>query len=177
MRAALFSISLLLASCGPEPARAPDSLPQASGPPLAQEEAPAEVQPAPPAGPRWESAVSAQGTALRLVATDGRELLRLACFGRPPELSVYVPEFRAIGSEDRLSLGFGDEPVALVADLSAAAPVGVEAKAPFTAELETHLQRNGPISATYGSQQSGPHAPPPARLASAFAEGCAKLRA
>jgi hypothetical protein len=168
-------ITTALAACGQEQDQPADMLPQPSGPPLAQQQAPAPVQPARAAAPRWESVVSGQGNALRLVEAGGGEAIRLACYGRPPKLIAYVPSFRSIGSEDRFSLGLGDEPVVLVANLGGSER-GVEASAALTDNLGALLDRAERITASYGAQQSGPHPAPAPELSRAFAANCAKLR-
>jgi hypothetical protein len=163
----------LLASCGGQLDPTPDTLPQASGPPLAQQQAPA--RPAEGAGPRWESAVSGQGNALRLVDARGGELLNIACYGRPAQLIVYAPAFQAVTSEDRFTLGLGGQPVVLVANLKKGGP-GVEATAPVPADLGDRLELTDTVTAVYGAQRSGPYPPPTTELARAFAQGCARLR-
>ena len=166
---------LLLASCGAAD-EAPEAdnvleLPIPSGPPVAQQveavrsSAPRQDYPA------WESAASGEGTALRLTGAGGKLLLSIACLGSPARLAATAPGFTITGSEDRFSLGLGDEPVTLVADLSAA-KAGVTAEGIVPGGLAGLLAKAEQISALYGTQQIGPVAAPPEALKHALAKSC-----
>jgi hypothetical protein len=109
---------------------------------------------------------------LRLVER-GDARMEVACLASPARLTVEVPGFTAIGSEDRFSLGLGEEPVTLVADLSR--PNGVAAEGPIPANLEALLRNAGQVTALYGTQRIGPVEPPPPQLIDAFAEACERL--
>lgn len=165
---------LLLGSCGSgetEPANRVD-LPQPSGPPVAQQ-ADAVPSTAPERNaPAWETAASGEGTALRLVEPGGRLLLSIACLGTPPRLVVTAPGFTSIGSEDRFSLGLGEEPVTLVADVARTSETGVAAEAPPPPEFGERLQDAREISALYGTQQIGPVAAPSDALKEPLARSC-----
>ena len=164
-------LTLALAGCDAEPQPAqPDTLPTPSGPPVAQQ-APQPSQPPLPIGPQWESAVRGEGMALRLVEA-GRLRMEIACLP-PARLAVNVPGFTTIGSEDRFSLGLGNEPVTLVADLSA--ENGVAAEGPVPDNLEGLLEGADQVTALYGTQQVGPVGPPPPQLVDAFTDACEKL--
>nr|WP_295373185.1 hypothetical protein [uncultured Sphingosinicella sp.] len=168
-------IALAASACGPAPQPAnPDTLPTPSGPPVAQQPEPQPLQPAPAAdAAQWESAVSGPATSLRLVE-GGQPRLALTCLPNPARLVANAPEFKPIGSEDRFSLGLGDEPVTLVADLGAQG--GVTAEAPVPETLPQLLRQAKQITARYGTQQVGPVAAPPPQLIRAFFEACGKLR-
>lgn len=166
---------LALAGCD-QPAAGPAapseevSIPEPSGPPAPQNlpDAPA---PQPPGG--WESAASAEGMALRLTGPDGKLLMSVACLGRPPTLTVSVPGFSPIGSEDRFALAVGDEPVTLVADPNRQ-PDGVTGRGPVPEGFGTLLAQADRIGALYGTQRVEPAAPPPAELARLLTDACSR---
>lgn len=168
-------LALGLAGCGPEPQpRQPDTLPTPSGPPIAQSAAPQPKAAAVADAPRWESLVRGSSTALRLVEADGSHRMEISCIGEPGRMAVSVPGFSTIGSEDRFSLGLGDEPVTLVADI--ARREGVSAEGPVPDNLEDLFAEAKRISALYGTQRVGPVAPPPPELVRALSKSCEKLR-
>lgn len=137
MRAVLLTAALLgLAACGrdeaPAPA-APEAPPIPSKPPLVQ----------PPEAP----------DRLAFVDAGGAERLSLACDGG--QMQVAVPGFERIGSEDRLTVGAGDEAFAFAADLKAPGE-GIVAGGAVDADLLARLARGEPVSAVYGRQTVGP---------------------
>ena len=153
MRTVLFTVALLaLAACGRDEATAPagpESPPIPSKPPLVQ----------PPEAPGH----------LAFVDAGGVERLSLACDGG--RMQVVVPGFERIGSEDRLTVGAGDEAFAFAADLQAPG-AGVVAGGAADADLLARLARGAPVSAIYGRQTVGPlRAAEPANLP-AFAARC-----
>ncbi len=166
---------LVLATCGTEAPQAqekgPVELPVPSGPPGAQQ---VEASPPPTPGsgeaPRWETAASGAGTALRLVAADGGLLISVACRRDPVRLVVVVPSFVPVGSEDRFSFGLGAERALLVADPTRQKEgVTAEGAAPEKAvwdEAET-------VSALYGTQRIGPVPAPPEKLRKMLSGACA----
>ena len=175
MRKAL-AACLLLGACGapaPEPNKdeAKVDVPVPSGPPVAQqvEAAPPSTQGAEP-GPRWESAASGEGSALRLKAADGALLMNIACLGKPARLVVTMPSFSLVGSEDRFSLGLGSEPITLVADPTRQKGPGVTAEGP--APERALLEKAETVSAHYGTQQVGPVPAPPEKLREMLAKAC-----
>lgn len=126
---------------------------------------------APAPGPGWDLQSAGEGAALALLAADGATMVRLFCPARKRRLLVNVPAFRAVGSEERMSLGSGGEAVALVADSRGDAQLGgVTATIPTPDNLAALI--GGPVSVNYGAQNSGPHPGPPARLVRAFAAAC-----
>jgi uncharacterized membrane protein len=132
--------------------------------------APAAGAPDRPAG-RWQLLASGEGVALALPSAAGATAIRLFCPAGRGQLLVNLPAFRPIGSEERLSLGSGGEAVALVADPGGdARRGGVGAAGAVPANLAALLA--GPVSASYGAQTSGPHAPPPPDLARRFVAAC-----
>ena len=74
---------------------------------------------------------------------------------RAGALVIEAPGFEPIGSEDRLTLGAGDEAFAFVADLAAPGP-GVTASGRAEADLFARMARGEPVSAVYGAQRIGP---------------------
>ncbi|HYD28318.1 hypothetical protein [Brevundimonas sp.] len=161
MRTALLAAALLgLAACGreepPAPAAPVEPLPVPSKPPLVQ----------PPEAP----------TRMVFVDATGAERLQLACRDGDPAFQITVPGFEPIGSEDRLTLGAGDEAFAHVADLAAPGP-GVTGGGPIDSDLIARLARGEPVRAVYGAQSVGPlQAARPDALA-AFTERCRGLKA
>ncbi|MEA3016341.1 MAG: hypothetical protein QOI38_1063 [Sphingomonadales bacterium] len=123
-----------------------------------------------PAG-RWALQSSGEGVALALPAASGATAIRLFCPAGGNQLLVNVPAFRPIGSEERLSFGSGGEAVALVADPRGdARRGGVSAAGAVPGNLAALIA--GSLSASYGAQTSGPHAPPPPDVARRFVAAC-----
>ena len=124
-----------------------------------------------PAALRWDLQSSGEGTALALLDGPGATVMRLFCPSAKGRLLVNVPAFKAIGSEERLSLGGAGEVVAMVAD-SRGDPArgGVSASGPVPDELVRIL--SGPVSASYGTQVSGPHPPIAPDSAARFISAC-----
>jgi uncharacterized membrane protein len=115
---------------------------------------------------------SGEGTALVLSAAGGTAAVRLFCPAGARQLIVNVPDFRPVGSEERLSFGSGGEAHALVADARGDAQRGgVTGIGPVPANLAAML--SGTVAVSYGAQSSGPHPAPPQNLAAEFAGSCA----
>jgi hypothetical protein len=115
-------------------------------------------------GPRWDLQSSGEGIALALLGAGGRTVVRLFCPAGTHGLIVNVPAFRPVGSEERMSLGSGSDAVALVADIRGdALRGGVSGAGPVPDKLPALV--GGPVAINYGSQNSGPHAAPPAQWA------------
>ncbi|WP_324749542.1 hypothetical protein SH591_13345 [Sphingomonas sp. LY54] len=131
--------------------------------------------PAAPAEPKagWEGTGDAQGASLRLVGADGRTMMSVRCESDPARLTVSVPSFTPIGSEDRFAFGVGDEPVTLVADPTRQQAGGVTAEGQVPDGFADLLARARTMSALYGTQRVGPE-PIPADRLEAFARGCVK---
>ncbi|HZW15112.1 MAG TPA: hypothetical protein VFF66_02535 [Brevundimonas sp.] len=160
MRTVLLTVALLgLAACGRDEASAPtepvEPLPIPSKPPLV----------APPAAPEHMAYVDASGA----------ERLTLACAADAPAFRITVPGFEVIASEDRLTIGAGEEAFAHAADLEAPGP-GVTGGGPLDPDLIDRLARGEPVRAVYGAQSVGPlRAMQPAALP-AFTERCRGLQ-
>lgn len=140
----------------------------AAGPPApaANAQAPAQT-----AAARWDLQSSGEGAALVLPDGRGGTAIRLFCPSRSGRLLVNVPAFRPIGSEERLSFGSGGEAYALVADTRGDGQRGgVTGSGAVPATLPALVE--GPVSASYGAQTSGPHPAPPRELARAFVAAC-----
>lgn len=172
----------LLAGCQSgttnEAANASAEIPIPSGPPAPQEptgEAPASGAASTQPGLSWESAAAGGGNAIRLISPDGTLLMSVNCLAGPARLVVNVPRFTPIGSEDRFAFAFDDDPITLVADPTRQT-AGVTAEGPIPRGLAEVLERANSVTALYGTQQVGPHIPPPPELGRAFAEACDKLR-
>ena len=178
-RSATIAAALLLSGCqsgGEAPANkaspsAPGTAASPAAPPAA-EPVPQLKATAATAG-RWDLQASGEGTALALLSASGATAIRLFCPAGGKTLLVNVPGFRPIGSEERLSFGSGGTVTALVADTRGDRERGgVSATAPAPAELAALLA--DPVSASYGTQASGPHAPPAPDVARAFVAACRK---
>ncbi|HEX8307445.1 MAG TPA: hypothetical protein VF645_03395 [Allosphingosinicella sp.] len=118
----------------------------------------------------WDLQSSGEGVALVLAAGD-RPAIRLFCPAGGKRLVVNVPGFRPIGSEERLSFGSGGEAAALVADSAGDRQRGgVTGAGEVPGSLAAMVA--GPVSASYGTQRSGPHPAPPSALSSAFVAAC-----
>jgi uncharacterized membrane protein len=155
----ILAAALSIAGCG--------QAPSGSGP----------VQSGTPAGPlqaramHWEQQSPGQ---LALIDADGGAAFRILCPGGG-RIAVNVPTFQPIGSEERLSFGSGGNVVALVADISGdKVRGGVTGEGVVPDDLRQIL--SGPVSASYGSQVSGPHPALPAEMVAFEVEACeAKL--
>lgn len=148
---------LSLSACAPEP------------PPFAGSES------AIAAGPTWETTVSGAGVGLLLSGAGGEPLLRLACARGPARMTVVAERFRAIGSEERLTLGLDGRAFVFVADPTAERPTGVEAEGPILAELLDTVERARAVSVSYGAQTLGPHMPPGPAAARRFVSACRQV--
>lgn len=119
----------------------------------------------------WNASVTNVGAGLALSA-NGIELLRMACVRESREMTVEVPSFRSIASEERLSFGLDDEPYGFVAQVTPPPPGGVFATRPIEEAFLTDLQAAKQISAIYGSQPIGPFRAPDADQLEVFVGGC-----
>lgn len=145
-----------------------------------QEPAPAPAAAKSPAGAasHWAFAIGKNSVELAWL-TDPEAAasapLRLVC-ARGDGFMVSASAFRPIGSEERLSIGAGDEAFALVAvaDADTDGPL-VRATGAIDAGLLVALESGEPITASYGAQTFGPVDAPPAALRRAFGETCRKL--
>jgi hypothetical protein len=159
MLTAVLTVALLgLAACGRDHAAAP------AGP----VEAPPAPSTPPPEGP------TASPGRLTLVDASGAPVLHLSCADGAAALVIHAPGLTPIGSEDRLTLGVGDEAFAFVADLEAPGP-GVSGGGVPEADLFVRMARGEPVRAVYGAQTVGPaRALTPAALR-AFVDQCGDL--
>lgn len=153
--AAAFSATLVLTGCGREPT--------ADAPPAPTESA------AP--SQRWEAVASDEGTAIALLGEGDTQLFHLACLNGPSRMAAIAQPFLIVASEERLTLGVGDEAYALVVDTQSDQP-GVRGEAVIDEGLLSRLAAAGEIEAVYGTQRAGPYALPDAETLAAFIEGC-----
>lgn len=160
------ALVLTLAACGrSEPPAAPEPAPPAA--------------PQPPEAPAAPAAPPPTAGAERLAFVDdaGVPRLLLDCLGGPrPMLRASVAEFRKIGSEDRLTLGAGNEAFALVADLGDPSP-GVVASGAVDLDLLRRIGDRQPVSAVYGAQSVGPLRPADGMAPDGFVVRCRALAA
>ena len=152
---------MLLASCG---ATEPDAATESPEP---------TEQADPQAG--WQGRETDEGWVLLQHDEAGAVAIRMNCSGDPPRFEVFVGSFDTIGSEERLSVGIGDEILTLVADTARPQGAGVSGTAPLPLSIETPLRSGGDIGAAYGAQTFGPVDPPPAQLAERLIESCAAM--
>jgi len=168
-----FLAAAACASEAPEPGNGTD-IPQPSGPPVVQQvDEPVAATPL-RTEPAWEAVTGPEGTGLRLVAAGGQLLLGIGCRDGTKQLAVVAPAFRPIGSEDRFSLGLGDEPVTLVANPTEQKGGAVRAEAPAPEAFGLLLGRVEKISAVYGAQRAGPYPAPPDGLKRRLTEACSQ---
>ncbi len=165
----LLTTAILLAGCGRGDA-GQENAAAAGGPSSPANDAAPHASDA-----RWDLQSSGEGTALAFLIDGDAAAIRLYCPAGARQLIVNVPAFRPIGSEERLSLGSGSEAHALVAD-----PRGDPQRGGVTGSgaVPDNLAAliAGAISASYGTQDSGPHPAPPQNVAAAFAAACADQR-
>lgn len=139
------------------------------------EPAPAAPAQAPPAAEqpaeRWSLQASAAAGAAVILSDASGERLRIACRRNPADLFVSAPALTPIGSEERLTLGAGDELAVLVVEqgLPEGAPLqAVGAMSPAWVEA---MAAGRPVAVSYGAQQvKAPELP--ADVRAAFAQGC-----
>lgn len=164
---AVAGAGLLLAACGREEERAPEAPPVLEVPPAASVATPAQAAEA------WSLDASATaGTAAVLSYPGGAERLRIACRRSPAELYVEAPTIARIGSEERLTLGAGDELATLVAQVVDAPPEApLTARGTLPAAWIEAMAAGRPLAVTYGATSLS--LPPlPADTRAAFAEAC-----
>jgi len=119
----------------------------------------------------WVLQPGAGSTVLVLQSQTGRPILSLTCPTAKNRLQINVPAFTPIGSEERLSFGSDGEVEALVADFRGDRRLGgVSAAGAVPANFAALM--NGPVSASYGSQTSGPHPAAPTAIVAAFVAAC-----
>ncbi len=165
-------VTMALAACGGrddsrDPHAGPTDLPVT---PAIQNFAATPVEGRAPAD-RWALQSSNEGVALALTGAATGTAMRLSCPSGQRTLAVNVPGFRPVRSEERMSFGSGGEAEALVADTAGdARRGGVSASGAVPAKLAALI--GGPVSASYGDQQSGPHPAPPPGLSRAFVAAC-----
>ncbi len=156
--------ALLLAACGDNNAQTPQ-------PPMDEAESTAPLPDQPLVGAGWSMVSSGEGVALRL--EEGGELIAaLACMRNPAGLRVESDRFQPVMSEDRFTVGAGDEAYALAADLEAGRERGVEASGEIPADLLDRIEAGEEIAFNYGAQNLGPFPAIPEADRAAFAAEC-----
>ncbi|HEX6375626.1 MAG TPA: hypothetical protein VFZ91_07880 [Allosphingosinicella sp.] len=162
-------MAMVLAGCGRDDGAQPGPAAESGNSSPARAAAPPDAGTVPAA--RWDLQSSGEGVALALMSAPERSAIRLFCQAGQDRLLVNVPAFRPIASEERLSFGSGGEVVALVADGSGDRQRGgVSAAGAVPDDLAALI--GGPVSASYGAQNSGPHPAPPQNLSRAFVAAC-----
>lgn len=125
------------------------------------------MKPARAASTDWSLSVTGGGLAI-IHAPAGKEDLRIYC-AADGRIGAQAPTLRPIASEERFTLGAGNEAHVLVADPASGAVV---AEGPMNDALIATLGGGQPISASYGAQTLGPFAAPPEDLRNTFAANC-----
>jgi hypothetical protein len=163
--AAVLVTSMLLAGCGPEPS-APASAPT--------------VTPSATPDPNgWAFAIGKNSVELAWMTESAPNTspLRLVC-ARGVGIMVEAATLKPIASEERLSIGVGDEPIALAAVVAATAHgTVIRATGPADETFLAALAAGGPVVVSYGVQHYGPLASPGEAVRRAFTETCRKLNA
>ena len=145
--------ALMLVACGDNDAQTP-------GPPIDEAESTAPLPDAPPVGAGWSMVASGEGVALRL---------------DPAGLGVESDRFQPVMSEDRFTVGAGDEAYALAADLEAGRERGVEASGDIPADLLDRIEAGEEIAFNYGAQNLGPFPAVPEADREAFVAECREI--
>lgn len=166
MRAALILLgTLALTACdapAPEPSSAPPVAPAATPDPNG-----------------WAFAIGKNSVELAWMTDTMPDAapLRLVC-ARDSGIMVEALTLTPIASEERLSIGVGDEPLALAAAPAQTrrGPV-IRATGPADEAFLTALAAGGPVAVSYGAQHYGPVASPSEAMRRAFADTCRKLNA
>jgi len=173
---AAFVMTAVITGCSPAPEKAPQAPPAGPAPSPAPSPTPGAPDGGVQPGLRWDLISSGEGAALLLTDAEGDAVMQWACMRSPARLIVRVARFRAIASEERLSIGTHDEAFALVADLGEPGP-GVKAQGDIPAELLTRLPAAESVSASYGAQKLGPLMPPEKAQAEHWATACREMAA
>ncbi len=123
---------------------------------------------APPAG--WSLSRDAEGISVEL-ERDGVSVARFACLHSGRVFQAQGFSLDPIGSEERLTVGAGDEAHALVAD-PGAPMTGVLGSGAIPPALLAAIEVGGPLSLSYGAQTIGPLESLGATDRAAFVAGC-----
>lgn len=129
-----------------------------------------EDPPEPPVRTGWSA--DSMGPSVSYASDDGTPLIRLTCLSGPARLQVVGERFEPIASEDRMSVGVGDEVYAFVADLESARASGVLANGDAPDDLLQRLESGGEIGLSYGAQSEGPVPGLSGELAANFVAAC-----
>jgi hypothetical protein len=150
----------------------------ASSPSQVTEEGPATAAPPAPATPAtaatWSRLSSGEGEALRL-EDNGELIALLVCRADGSGLHAGSDQLSPVMSEERFTVGAGDEAFTLVADLATPRPRGVQASGPIPADFLNRVEAGEPVTFNYGAHTLGPFPSIPAADARAFAGACRDL--
>ena len=124
--------------------------------------------PAPPSG--WRLSSNGDGVSLEL-ARNGSSVARFACLHSGRVFQAQGFGLNPIGSEERLTVGAGDETHALVADPGASV-TGVLGSGSISPALLESIEAGGPLSLSYGAQTLGPLESLSPVDQAAFVSGC-----
>ena len=118
----------------------------------AGEAPPSAPTPAPPSG--WRLSSNGDGVSVEL-EQNGTPVARFACLHSGREFQAQGFSLDPVGSEERLTVGAGEEAHALVADPGASV-TGVQGSGPISPVLLEAIEAGGPLSLSYGAQTLGP---------------------
>lgn len=161
----LFVAASLFAACGESPAPAPE--PATNPGPAAPAEPPAATS-------SWTRLSSGEGEVLRL-DEGGDVIASLVCRADGSGLHAATDRFQPVMSEERFTVGAGDEAFTLVANLEADRPRGVEASGAIPPDLLARIDDGEAISFNYGAQNLGPFPSIAASDRSAFTTACREI--
>jgi hypothetical protein len=159
--------ALLLAACGDNDAGAPRPAADAA-------ESIAPLPDQPPFGAGWSMISSGEGVALRL-EEGGNLIAAIACKRGPSRLRAESDRFQPVMSEDRFTIGAGDEAFAMAANLEAERERGVEASGDIPTDLLDRIEAGGEIAFNYGAQNLGPFPAIPEADRQAFVAECREI--
>lgn len=126
--------------------------------------------PIPTSASNWKLSSNEEGVSLEL-ARNGASVARFACLNSGRVFQAQGFGLNPVGSEERLTVGAGNEAHALVADPGA--PVtGVLGAGSISPALLEAIEAGGPLSLSYGAQTLGPLKSLSPSDQAAFVSGC-----
>ena len=161
------AVLVMLALCACE---APPRSDASDGPAVEPSTSTPAPDPAPAPASGWRLSRNGEGVSVEL-ARDGASVARFACLNSGKVFQAQGYSLDPIGSEERLTIGAGNEAHALVADPGASV-TGVEGSGSISPAVLEAIEAGGLLSISYGAQTLGPlESLSPADRA-AFVSGC-----
>ncbi len=128
------------------------------------------VAPGPTSASSWKLSSNEEGVSLEL-AQNGASVARFACLHSGRVFQAQGFGLNPIGSEERLTVGAGNEAHALVADPGASV-TGVLGAGSISPALLEAIEAGAPLSISYGAQTLGPLESLSLADQAAFVSGC-----